>query len=257
MAGAGDQGQARRPIRLAQTGRGHPQLPPSTSTRRGTFACSRRTARQQPGSPCRSVASLPKIIGWSGYPAWPSMTASPGAPGTGPPLYQPAFPPVRGQVHDAEAIRPDCFDRPVDVQSRDEQLRRWSGGYQRLRGLRAHQGPCGRPPTGENRQAGEGQSERGLLYRCHRVAHVGPDRVIGVVNGTASCGVKASALTAAPEHELTQHCLIGVGVARGRRPGPHRWASPECGGDGSKHHQRCSTVNAASPTSSADKQARQ
>src|SRR5450759_4428394 len=36
-------------------------------------------------------------MGWSGEPAWPSITASPGAPGTDPPLYQPASHPLEGR----------------------------------------------------------------------------------------------------------------------------------------------------------------
>src|ERR1700687_1979665 len=43
----------------------------------------------QIGSPGWILASLPNMRGCPGYPAWPSMTASPGAPGTGPALYQP------------------------------------------------------------------------------------------------------------------------------------------------------------------------
>src|SRR5450759_726995 len=57
-------------------------------------------------SPARSVDSLPKIIGWSGNPAWPSMTASPGAPGTGPALYQPAFQAFTGTFITPERFTP-------------------------------------------------------------------------------------------------------------------------------------------------------
>src|ERR1700687_4175892 len=57
-------------------------------------------------APVVSVDSLPKIIGCPGYPAGPSVTASPGAPGTEPYWYQPAFQELIGTFMTPERSTP-------------------------------------------------------------------------------------------------------------------------------------------------------